>query len=111
MIQLAELSISNYHETIRKDRARYGGGVALYIHSSIFCKYRSNIIVREAEVLPADIKISNGKSMSVIAWYRPEGPVDIFDHVESTQRIRDVLLLEIPTVIFSVNFQIILQSI
>ena len=62
----AELSISNYHEIIRKDRTRY-----------------DDIIVREIEALPVDIEISNGKSMSVATWYRPEGPVEIFDHVET----------------------------
>ena len=30
----AELSISNYHEIICKDRTRYGGGVSL-IHSQL----------------------------------------------------------------------------
>ena len=34
----AELSISNCHKIIRKDRTRYGGGVALYIHNSISYK-------------------------------------------------------------------------
>ena len=57
----AELSISNYHEIIRKDRTRYGGGVVLYIHNSISYKCRHDIIVREIEALPVDIKISNGK--------------------------------------------------
>ena len=79
----AELSISNYHEIIRKDRTRYGGGVALYIHNSIFYKYRNDIIVREIEALPVDIEISNGKSISVVTWYKREGPVEIFDHVET----------------------------
>ena len=79
----AELSISNYHEIIRKVRTRYGGGVALYIHNSISYKCRNDIIVRETEALPADIKICNGRSISVVTWYRPEGPVEIFDHVET----------------------------
>ena len=39
--------------------------------------------MREIEALPVDIEISNGKSMSVVTWYRPEGPVEIFDHVET----------------------------
>ena len=70
----AELSISNYHEIIRKNRTRYGGGVALYIHNSISYKYRNDIIVREIEALPVDIEISNGKSISVVTWYRSEAP-------------------------------------
>ena len=79
----AELSISNYHEIIRKDRTRYGGGVALYLHNSISYKYRSDIIVGEVEALPVNIEISNGKSISVVTWYRPEIPVELFDHVET----------------------------
>ena len=79
----AKLSISNYHEIIRKDRTRYGGGVALCIHNSISYKCRNDIIVREIEALPVDVKISNGKSITVVTWYRPEGPVEIFDRVET----------------------------
>ena len=82
-IGCAELLISNYHEIIRKDRARYGGGVALYIHNSISYKFRNDIIVLETEVLPVDIEISNGKSISVVTWYRSEGPVKMFDHIET----------------------------
>ena len=59
------------------------GGVALYIHNSISCKFRHDIIVREIEALPVAIEISNGKSISVVTWYRPKGPVEIFDHVET----------------------------
>ena len=79
----AELSISNYHKIIRKNRTRYGGGVALYIHNSVSYKYRNDIIVRETEALPVDIEISIAKSISAITWYRPEGPVEIIDHVET----------------------------
>ena len=56
---------------------------ALYIHNSISYKCRNDIIVRETEALPVDIMISNSKSLSVVTWYRPEGPVEIFDHVET----------------------------
>ena len=79
----AELSISNYHEIICKDRTKYGGGVALHIHNSISYKYRNDIIVREIEALPVDTEISNAESIPVVTWYRPEGPVEIFDHVET----------------------------
>ena len=79
----SELPISNYHEIIRKDGTRYGGGVALYIHNSVSCKYQNDIIVREIEALPVNIEISNGKSISMVTWYRPEGPVEIFDYVET----------------------------
>ena len=61
----------------------YDGGVALYIHNSISYKCRNDIIVREIEALPVDIKISNSKSITVVTLYRPEGPVEIFDHVET----------------------------
>ena len=30
-----ELRIENYHDIIRKDRKRHGGGVAFYVHKSI----------------------------------------------------------------------------
>ena len=30
-----ELSIENYHDIIRKDRNRHGGGVAFHVHKSI----------------------------------------------------------------------------
>ena len=62
------------------------GGVALYIHNSISYKFRNDIIVRETEALPVDVEISNGKSISVVTWYRPEGPVEIFDHVENSHK-------------------------
>ena len=78
----AELSISNYYEIIRKDRTRYGGGVALYIHNSMSYKFLNYIIVREIEALPVDI---DGKSISVVTWYRPIGPVETFDHVETNK--------------------------
>ena len=38
---------------------------------------------REIEALPVDIEISNGNSISVATWYRPGGPVKIFDQVET----------------------------
>ena len=76
----AELSISNCHEIIRKDRTRYGDGVAYIFTTQFLINFK--VISLFSEAFPVEIEISNGKSISLLTWYRDEAPVEIFDHVE-----------------------------
>ena len=55
----------------------YGWIWAYFTYISISYKFR-NIIVQEIEALPVDIEISNGKSISVVIWYRPRAQLKYF---------------------------------
>ena len=44
-----ELRIENYHDIIRKDRNRHGGGAAFYVHKSISFSKLEKVIIQDIE--------------------------------------------------------------
>ena len=57
---------------IRKDRNRYGGGVAIYIKENISCSARHDLIApAQLEMICAEINLPYNKSFLVSTLYRP----------------------------------------
>ena len=78
-----ELRIENYHDIIRKDRNRHGGGVAFYVHKSISFSKLEKLMIQDIEALPIKIKLPKCKPFVAITWYRPEGVVEVFKKFET----------------------------
>lgn len=70
-------SIPNYlidipgYSIIRKDRNRFGGGVAFYIRETIDFKYRQDLNIHNLESISIEISKMHTKSFIVSTWYRP----------------------------------------
>ena len=65
-----EIAIENY-VTIRKDRNRQGGGVALYIHKSLKVEILQHDSFKDLEIVAVVVHSKNCKPLSVATWYRP----------------------------------------
>ena len=78
-----ELRIENYHDVIRKDRNRHGGGVAFSVHKSISFSKLEKVMIQDIEALPIKIKLPKCKPFVAITWYRPEGVVEVFKKFET----------------------------
>ena len=67
------------YELIRKDRNRYGGGVCIYIRSSIGYKNGSDLISNALEAICIEINKPRSKPYVIFACYRPpDSDVDSF---------------------------------
>ncbi len=71
------------YEVVRKDRSRNGGGVCIYLHSSINYIIRSDLIPPELEAVCLEITKPQSKPFIVTTIYRPPNAnADFFDHLE-----------------------------
>jgi exonuclease III len=71
------------YEVVRKDRSRNGGGVCIYLRSSINYKIRSDLIPPELEAVCLEITKPQSKPFIVTTIYRPPNAnADFFDHLE-----------------------------
>ncbi len=72
------------YEVVRKDRSRNGGGVCIYLRSSIGnYKIRSDLIPPELEAVCLEITKPPSKPFIVTTIYRPPNAnADFFDHLE-----------------------------
>ena len=61
----------------RKDRNRFGGGVAIYIQSTIQFTLREDLKNLDFETISVELNLPFTKSIVLTTLYRPEGPVDI----------------------------------
>ena len=67
---------------LRKDRNTNGGGVCLYLRSTINYKIRDNF-VNEFEVLTVDIMKPNSRTFNVTVLYRPASCTEgFFENLE-----------------------------
>ena len=74
-----EIGINNY-TIIRRDRTRHGGGVAIYIRSTIEYKIRDDLKDDGLEFLCIEITKPKIKPFLISTWYRPpNSPVELFD--------------------------------
>ena len=74
-----EIGINNY-TIIRRDRTRHGGGVAIYIRSTIEYKIRDDHKDDGLEFLCIEITKPKIKPFLISTWYRPpNSPVELFD--------------------------------
>ena len=77
-----ELHLDGYHEIIRRDRNRNGGGVALYIHKSIPYTNRNDLLC-DLEICTAQLNIHNVKLILFSSVYRPpDSKVELFDQLD-----------------------------
>ena len=77
------VNVDNYL-IVCNDRDRHGGGVAVYIHESIFYKIRSDLVPDNLEVVTLQIADSTFKPFIVTSFYRPPGkPVSYFNDMEA----------------------------
>ena len=73
----------NGYDIIRKDRSRNGGGVCLYLRSSINYHVR-NDIPAELEAVCVEICKPHSQPFLILAIYRPpNSSVDFFSHLEN----------------------------
>ena len=71
------------YEVIRKDRSRNGGGVCIYLRSSINYKIRSDLIPPELEAVCLEITKPQSKPFIVTTIYPPPNAnAEFFDHLE-----------------------------
>ncbi|EDO27520.1 predicted protein [Nematostella vectensis] len=77
----AELKIHGY-DISRKDRNRDGGGVCVYIRSSINCVNRKEIVPEDVEAVCLEIRKPNSRPFIVSVVYRPESPIEYFNRFE-----------------------------
>ena len=67
----------------RKDRNCFGGGVAIYVHKSIRFKERVDLGTTELETITIELNIPFVKPVILTTIYCPEGPVEVFNKIES----------------------------
>ena len=76
------ISIDGY-DVVRKDRSRNGGGVCIYLRSSINYKVRNDLVPTELEVVCIEITKPHSKPFLVTTVYRPpSASSEFFNHFE-----------------------------
>ena len=84
-----DIEIQGYR-VVRRDRNKWGGGVALFIHESIsnYC-IRPDLMDNNLESLSIQIKLGNFKPFIITSVYLPDVSVAVFREVESLVRLLD----------------------
>ena len=73
----------NDYDLIRKDRSRNGGGVCMYLRSSINYKIRNDLVPSELEAVCIEIIKPHSKPFFVTTEYRPPNASSkFFDYFE-----------------------------
>ena len=76
-----DLFVMGFHPIFRKDRNKYGGGVAIYVSEDIKFKKRDDLIT-DMESTSIELVIPHVKPIIVTSIYRPTGsPVGVFDDI------------------------------
>ena len=71
------------YDIVRKDRSRNGGGVCIYLRSSINYKVRNDLVPTELEAVCVEIIKPHSKPFLVTTVYRPPSALsEFFDHFE-----------------------------
>ena len=77
-----EIKIPHY-VIVRKDRNRFGGGVAIYIHESLMYTVLEHDSLTHLEAIPVLIQLKNTQPIIFINWYRPPNSKnEVFDSYE-----------------------------
>ena len=80
----------NDYDLIRKDRSRNGGGVCIYLRSSINYKIRNDLVPSELEAVCIEIIKPHSKPFLVATVYRPpSASSEFFDHFEKLIKATD----------------------
>ena len=82
------IMISGFHEPLRRDRNRHGGGVLIYISDNLTFKQKNELQSDKFDHIWADVRV-NEKLYSVNAFYRPpcETNESHSEFLEETDRI------------------------
>ena len=84
------------HELIRKDRNRKGGGVAMFVRSSINYKFRLDLMPENLEIIVVEVLKLRAKSFLINTWYSPpDASLQVFDDYEKCLRTMDLEELEL----------------
>ena len=77
-----QIRLTGYN-VIRNDRDEFGGGVCIFVRSSINYKIIKDFADENLELIALEIKKPNSRPFLVATWYRPpKSPVCIFDSFE-----------------------------
>ena len=77
-----EVHIIGY-DIIRLDRDRNGGGVCIYIRSSLPYSYREDLVLNDLESVSIEVRKPNSRPFIISTIYRPpSATVDIFSKIE-----------------------------
>ena len=80
----------NDYDLIRKDRSRNGGGVCVYLRSSINYKIRNDLVPSELEAVCIEIIKPHGKPFLVATVCRPpSASSEFFDHFKKLIKATD----------------------
>jgi exonuclease III len=97
LIDTNTVSIPGYG-ILRRDRNRYGGGVAIYIRDNLVYVNRNDLIPENLEAICIEIKNPRTKPFLLSSWYRaPDLNVEIFDYFEiflrkAEQENKDIII-------------------
>jgi len=76
-----DLSLPGFHKIIRKDRQRFGGGVAVYVKENITFKRKCQYENDNLEAIWIELNTIEGKIL-ICTIYRPPNAVDFWDSFE-----------------------------
>jgi hypothetical protein len=106
---MLDLSVSNQeikingYDIVRKDRNRHGGGVAIYIRTSINFIIRDDLTDDNLETITLEISKPKAKPCLINSWYKPPNTtLEIFNAFEdliTRMDSRKSFYLEITTAI------------
>ena len=103
-----EIAIENY-VTIRKDRNRQGGGVALYVHKSLKVEILHHDSLNDLEIVAVVVHSKICKPLLVTTWYRPpSSTIDVLKAYEIFLQYIDSLKKD-SILVGDVNCDILLQ--
>ena len=93
-VQLAKpsyfINCGSSNDIVRKDRSRNGGGVCIYLRSSINYKVRNDLVPTELETVCVEIIKPHSKPFLVTTVYRPPSALsELFDHFEKLIKALD----------------------
>ena len=97
LIDTNTVSIPGY-DILRRDRNRYGGGVAIYIRDNLVYVNRNDLMPENLEAICIEIKKPRIKPFLLSSWYRaPDLNVEIFDYFEiflrkAEQENKDIII-------------------
>jgi len=69
-IQISELTVKGFN-VFRKDRNRFGGGVAIFVQSNIPCRLKQNLLCHDIEAIWVEVHVPYMKPVLVGCCYRP----------------------------------------
>ena len=77
-----DIEIENYIIN-RRDRNSFGGGIAIYVHKNIQFTLRDDLKIPDLETVTVEVNLPFVRPIILSVLYRPEGPVAVFDKIES----------------------------